>query len=92
MAAMGASRKPASCRGPTGTSTGRRFGGTCDKGTVFKITPAGVLTTLYSFAGSDGASPWVGLVLGTDGSFYGTTSSGGASDKGTIFKITPAGC
>ena len=64
-------------------------------GTVFKITPAGVLTTLYSFCAqtscTDGASPTGALVQATDGNFYGTTSSGGASDNGTIFKITPSG-
>ena len=65
-------------------------------GTVFKITPSGALTTLYSFcaqpACADGASPYAGLALGTDGNFYGTTSSGGAGPyDGTIFKITPVG-
>jgi uncharacterized repeat protein (TIGR03803 family) len=70
-------------------------------GTVFKITPAGVLTTLHSFDGTDGAGPSA-LVLGTDGNFYGTTYSGGANDGpgcdvtgivgcGTVFKITPGG-
>jgi uncharacterized repeat protein (TIGR03803 family) len=58
------------------------------QGTVFKITPGGALTTLYSFTGgSDGAYPNARLVQGTDGNFYGTTSSGGANDKGTIFRF-----
>jgi uncharacterized repeat protein (TIGR03803 family) len=62
-------------------------------GTVFKITPGGVLTTLYSFCAegsancTDGAVPTAGLVQGSDGNFYGTTEDG----AGTIFKITPAG-
>jgi uncharacterized repeat protein (TIGR03803 family) len=60
-------------------------------GTVFKITPSGTLTTLYSFDGTDGAYAYAGLVQGTDGNFYGTTSSGGADDDGTIFKLTPSG-
>jgi uncharacterized repeat protein (TIGR03803 family) len=66
-------------------------------GTVFKITPSGTLTTLYSFDGGDGASP-VGLAQGADGAFYGTTSSGGALNNecngttcGTVFRITPSG-
>jgi uncharacterized repeat protein (TIGR03803 family) len=60
-------------------------------GTVFKITPSGSLTTLYSFTGgSDGASPEAGLIQGRDGNFYGTTDSDGNS-SGTVFKITPSG-
>src|SRR5256885_31652 len=66
------------------------YGAASNRGTIFKITPAGVLTTLYSFAGSDGDGP-NGLVQGTDGNFYGTTSNDSASNRGTVFKITPAG-
>ncbi len=54
-------------------------------------SPAQVSTTLYSFTGPDGAGPWAGLTQGTDGNFYGTTTSGGANDGGTVFKITPTG-
>jgi len=67
-------------------------------GSVFKITPAGVLTTLYTFCSqpycADGEYPYAGLVQGTDGNFYGTTQEGGDAngiDGGTVFKITPAG-
>jgi len=64
-------------------------------GTVFEITAAGNLTTLYRFCSqancSDGANPYGSLVLATDGNFYGTTSARGASNDGTVFKITPAG-
>jgi uncharacterized repeat protein (TIGR03803 family) len=71
-------------------------------GTVFKITPAGTLTSLYSFCSqancTDGDLPFAGLVQGTDGDFYGTTSSGGANCPnnfptgcGTVFKITATG-
>ena len=59
--------------------------------TVFKKTPTGALTTLYSFSGADGNFPAATLVQGTDGNFYGATQRGGTSDNGTIFKITPAG-
>jgi uncharacterized repeat protein (TIGR03803 family) len=37
-------------------------GGANDDGTVFKITAAGKLTTLHSFVGTDGSTPWAGLV------------------------------
>jgi uncharacterized repeat protein (TIGR03803 family) len=58
-------------------------------GTVFEITPSGTLRTLHSFDGTDGANPFGGLVEGTDGNFYGTTTLGGANGEGTVFKITP---
>jgi uncharacterized protein (TIGR03437 family) len=74
-------------------------------GTVFQITPSGTLTTLYSFCAQsgcpDGETPNAGLVQGTDGNFYGTTSGGSngsnlcqfgeANGCGTVFKITPSG-
>ena len=60
-------------------------------GTIFKITPAGTLTTLHSFDYTDGEYPLGGgLVQATDGNFYGTTSEG-ANGYGTVFKITPTG-
>jgi uncharacterized repeat protein (TIGR03803 family) len=73
-----------------GTTTGGGTGGT-GFGTVFKITPSGVLTTLHSFARVDGSSPSAGLTKGSDGNFYGMTTFGGAMDDGTVFKITPSG-
>ena len=60
-------------------------------GTVFKMTPAGVLTTLVSFNGANGNSPQAPLVQGSDGNFYGTTTYGGAGGLGTVFRVTPAG-
>ena len=64
-------------------------------GTVFKITSAGKLTTLYSFctqsACTDGLFPMAQLIQGIDGDFYGTTAQGGANGAGTVFKITPGG-
>ena len=64
-------------------------------GTVFKVTPTGTLTTLYTFCTQtgcpDGGYPYAPLIQGTDGNFYGTTQSGGANGDGTAFKITPSG-
>jgi uncharacterized repeat protein (TIGR03803 family) len=70
--------------------------GAYDGGTIFKITPSGTLTTLYSFCTqngcADGANPSAAaLVEATDGNFYGTTSAGGANGQGTVFKMTPSG-
>ncbi len=61
-------------------------------GTVFKTNPGGAITTLHSFDSADGAVPIGGLVQGTDGNFYGTTSQGGTSTNcqggcGTVFKL-----
>ena len=70
-------------------------GTTFGNGTVFKITPAGVYTLLYSFnygnGNFDAQLPAAGLTLGTDGNFYGVASAGGTKNAGAIFKITPAG-
>jgi uncharacterized repeat protein (TIGR03803 family) len=77
-------------------------GGANGGGTVFQITPAGVLATLYSFCSqtgcSDGRLPWAALVQASNGNFYGTTQQGGVNATqcsgygcGTIFQITPAG-
>ncbi len=63
-------------------------------GTVFRISPSGTHTTLYSFAGSpnDGFYPEVGLVQGSDSNFYGTTSFGGTNaNEGTVFELDVGG-
>src|ERR1700688_17015 len=66
-------------------------GGPSGYGSVVKVTPSGVVTTLHNFTGPDGRNPWGGLTLGTDGNLYGSTISGGDNNDGTIFKITPSG-
>jgi uncharacterized repeat protein (TIGR03803 family) len=61
-------------------------------GVVFRVTPDGVESGIYSFVGGtgDGAFP-TGVVQGSDGSLYGTTTIGGQYLMGAVFKITPAG-
>ena len=72
------------------TSSGGANGG----GTVFRITPRGKLTTLYSFCSqggnqcTDGYRPQAGLAQATNGDFYGTTFDGGANGHGTIFSLS----
>ncbi len=56
-------------------------------GTVFKITPSGMLTTLHSFDGGDGATPYARLIQANDGNFYGTTEEVGAFGNGTVFRL-----
>jgi uncharacterized repeat protein (TIGR03803 family) len=72
-----------------------RLGGSTDNGTIFKLTPAGVFTTLVEFTGNTGAkkgiTPGASLRSGADGNLYGTTEKGGAGGYGTVFRMTPAG-
>ena len=66
-------------------------------GTVFKLSPAGELTTLYTFNGRDGDEPSAPLIGDAAGNLYGTTARGGgvaACDPlgcGTVFKLAPNG-
>jgi uncharacterized repeat protein (TIGR03803 family) len=78
-----------------GTTNSGGANGAQSGGTVFEITPAGKLTTLYSFCSlancADGSYSDAGLVQAASGNFYGTTPLGGANAKGVVFEITPAG-
>jgi uncharacterized repeat protein (TIGR03803 family) len=65
-------------------------GNGCCQGVIYKITSAGVLTSLYSMAQPDGTT-CSGLTMGTDGNFYGTCQNGGTNNYGTLFKVTSAG-
>jgi uncharacterized repeat protein (TIGR03803 family) len=79
------------------------FGGAyanCDGdacGVVYKLDPAGNETVLHSFTGgSDGATPWAGVILDSEGNLYGTAQVGGKTCSidgkqgcGTVLEITP---
>ena len=66
--------------------------GEAHRGTLFRMTPSGLLTTLHTFiGGDDGAEPVAALLQAADGYFYGTTSRGGAFDAGTVFRLAPGG-
>ena len=68
-------------------------------GSAFKMTPAGAVTTLYSFGGTlaDPIAPQGPLIQGTDGALYGTSVSGGGGTCGgffgcgTVYRMTTAG-
>src|SRR5208282_4245895 len=60
-------------------------------GTIFRVTPAGALTTLFCFNNINGANPYAGVVQGTNGNFFGTTQAGGSNSLGTIFEVTTNG-
>jgi len=71
------------------------FGGTnTNSGTVYRITPAGAETVIYSFCAQancdDGTEPYR-LIEGTDGNLYGVCLSGGSANYGTIFRMSLTG-
>jgi len=87
--------------GTNGNFYGTTYQGGNGYGTIFEITPAGALTTLYKFCHAlncpDGLNPTGALLLASDGNFYGTTilggvgGCGGCHGGGVAFKLTPAG-
>ncbi|MFZ0311862.1 MAG: choice-of-anchor tandem repeat GloVer-containing protein [Candidatus Korobacteraceae bacterium] len=63
-------------------------GGAYNNGTVFRLAPTGILTTIYAFkGGADGSTPQSFLIQDSQGLLYGTTSAGGAYGGGTVFRI-----
>src|ERR1700730_4119885 len=70
--------------------TGR--GGIHDQGQVFRMTPDGKLTTIYSFCSqpncADGADPFSAPILGNDGNLYGVIAVGGKNGAGTFYRLT----
>jgi uncharacterized repeat protein (TIGR03803 family) len=89
------------CAGVVQGSDSNFYGTTCGTdgrgpdpswGSIFKISPGGVLTPLYAFTnGVDGATPTAALVQAADGNFYGTADNGGTNGDGTVFRITSDG-
>lgn len=64
-------------------------------GQIFRLTPAGAFTTLYTFCTlancADGSIPLVQLIQGSDGNLYGGTLQGGGHGYGVIFRLSLAG-
>jgi uncharacterized repeat protein (TIGR03803 family) len=79
-------------QGTDGNFYGTSFaGGNFGLGTIFQMTPAGVVTVLASFNGTNGANPRGTMVTDNAGNFYGVTYGGGQANAGTVFKITMGG-
>ncbi len=68
-------------------------GGHGNAGVVYKLSPAGHETVLYTFKGgsTDGANPGYNVVLNQAGNLYGVTTHGGAANQGVVYKVTPSG-
>jgi uncharacterized repeat protein (TIGR03803 family) len=72
-----------------GTTTGD--GDTMTDGIVFRATTNGKEATVHTFTGADGAGPFAGLTLATDGNFYGTATGGGDFGNGVLFRVSASG-
>jgi uncharacterized repeat protein (TIGR03803 family) len=55
------------------------------------MAASGATTVLHAFSWGDGAYPYAALLQGSDGLFYGTTTSGGPSGAGTVYRVDAAG-
>jgi uncharacterized repeat protein (TIGR03803 family) len=70
------------------------WGGTYGHGTVFELkrpSSGFVFSPLYSFAGgNDGAFPLARVVIGANGTLYGTTAVGGSGEGGTVYNLRPS--
>jgi uncharacterized repeat protein (TIGR03803 family) len=69
------------------------LGGDFGSGTVFKVTPGGQHSGLYSFTGgADGGEPYKGVTLDAQGNLYGTAVTGGGGGCeggcGVVYKVT----
>jgi uncharacterized repeat protein (TIGR03803 family) len=73
------------------TNSGGAYGLPHGYGTVYKMTPTGVVKVIYNFDNVHGAYPMARLIQASDGNFYGTTGQGGSHGNGVVFKIAPSG-
>jgi len=78
-------------QGTDGAFYGTTSDGAFGCGTIFRMSPAGFVSTVHAFTWNDGCIPLGTLLLANDGNFYGTTYSGGSHEFGTVFQMTPFG-
>src|SRR6266436_6759921 len=79
---------------PTQGRDGKLYGtlfGPFSDGATFRVSTGGQGSILYGFDGGQGSQPSAGLMLATNGNFYGTTQYGGSANLGVLFKMTPRG-
>jgi uncharacterized repeat protein (TIGR03803 family) len=74
------------------TYLGGMYARATNLGVVYKVSPSGQETVLYSFMGApDGANPYGGVTLDSAGNLYGTTYTGGTDGLGVIYMLSAAG-
>jgi uncharacterized repeat protein (TIGR03803 family) len=74
---------------------GNYYGSTIEvdaqESTIYKMTPSGTLSTIYTSSAANGWFIQSALLQGTDGYLYATATLGGASECGALFKLTTTG-
>jgi uncharacterized repeat protein (TIGR03803 family) len=68
-----------------------QYGGSANMGTVYKLSPSGHITVLYSFTGPDGDDPLSRPIRDGAGNLYGVTTAGGANNSGAVFEVARGG-
>ncbi len=77
--------------GPDGVMYGTTLQAAVGEGTIFKITPGGLLSSVLTFSGTNGGDPQAELTWGGDGKLYGTTSDASWIGSGSVFRVTTNG-
>ena len=57
-------------------------------GTLYQITPTGVLTVVFDFDLTNGAVPEVSMIQHTNGALFGDTGGGGSVNGGVLYKFS----
>jgi len=69
-----------------------QFGGTFNRGVLFKLALSGAYSVLHNFTGGpDGGAPYAGVIRDPAGNLYGTATGGGALKKGVIYTLDASG-
>jgi uncharacterized repeat protein (TIGR03803 family) len=80
------------CLGPDGSLYGTTSSGGANKvGTVFKLSPNGIMSVLLPFEYESGGHPEAGVIMDRSGNLFGTTAAGGSHGYGTVYELAPDG-
>jgi uncharacterized repeat protein (TIGR03803 family) len=78
---------------PGGSLFGTTPGGTSSPGSIYElryVNSGWIFAPLYTFHGTDGASPFSAVTLAPNGVVYGTTSAGGGNNDGLVYSLRPS--